>query len=85
VPYDDLWRWYGKWSSGDPPSYQSRRECISDLVRRIIEFVRQRSELHGARVFEEPTDWTKVDNTLDVMRRRLEQANGSSTCRQALL
>jgi hypothetical protein len=92
VPYDDLWRWYGKWSSGDLPSYQSRREYISDLFRPIIESVRQRSELHGARVFEEPTGWAKVDSTLDVMRRRLEQAKTEvefqgvgHACREALI
>jgi len=24
-PFSDLWRWYGRWSSGDLPTYQSRR------------------------------------------------------------
>ena len=92
VPYEDLWRWYGKWSSGDLPSYQSRREYISDLFRPITESVRQRSELHGARVFEEPTGWAKVDSTLDVMRRRLEQSKTEvefqgvgHACREALI
>ena len=31
IPYADLWDWYGRWSSGDLPSYQSRREYISGL------------------------------------------------------
>ena len=31
VPYTDLWEWYGKWSSGDLPTYQSRREYIREL------------------------------------------------------
>jgi len=32
LPYNDLWQWYGRWSSGDLPSYQSRRIYISDLI-----------------------------------------------------
>ena len=28
IPYRDLWDWYGKWSRGDLPTYQSRREYI---------------------------------------------------------
>jgi hypothetical protein len=24
-PYGDLWAWYGRWSAGDLPSWQSRR------------------------------------------------------------
>jgi hypothetical protein len=36
-PYADLWKWYGKWSSGDLPTYQSRREYISDLYAPLID------------------------------------------------
>ena len=92
VPYDDLWRWYGKWSSGGLATYQSRREYISDLFRPIIEAVRQRSGLHGARVFQEPTGWAKVDSTLDLIRGRLGQAKTEvewqgvgHACREALI
>jgi len=37
-PYSDLWAWYGKWSSGDLPSWQSRRDYIRGLFvsRRAI-------------------------------------------------
>jgi hypothetical protein len=92
VPCDDLWRWHGKWSSGDLPTWKSRREYVSDLFRPITESVRQRSELHGARVFSEPTGWAKVDSTLDLNRRRLEQAKTEvewqsvgHACREALI
>lgn len=39
LPYRELWDWYGRWSSGDLPSYKSRRtfvnELAGDLVRAI--------------------------------------------------
>jgi hypothetical protein len=92
VPFDDLWRWHGKWSSGDLPTWKSRREYISDLFGPIMEAVRQRSELHGARMFPEPTGWAKVDSTLDLIRRRLEQAKTEAewqsvghACREVLI
>jgi hypothetical protein len=37
-PFTDLWKWYGKWKN-DLPSYQSRREYISDLYDPIVELV----------------------------------------------
>jgi hypothetical protein len=92
VPYDDLWRWYKKWSSGDLPSYQSRRDYIGELFRPIIEAVRQGPALHGERVFQAPTGWAKVDTTLALMRGRLEQAKNEvdwqgvgHACREALI
>ena len=35
-PYDDLWAWYGKWSSGDLPTYLSRRQYLRDLYAPLI-------------------------------------------------
>ncbi len=31
ITYGSLWDWYGRWSSGDLPSYQSRRHARSAL------------------------------------------------------
>ena len=73
-PYDDLWSWYGKWSSGDLPTYQSRRQYISDLYRPLIGRLSEGPDVHGARVFEEPTGWAVIDRDLGQMRRLLEQA-----------
>ena len=91
MPYDDLWAWYGKWSSDDLPSYQSRREYISGLFRPISEALRRRPA-QGARVFPEPTGWDRVDRSLGLMRTRLEQATSEveyqgvgHVCREALI
>lgn len=32
ITYGSLWDWYGRWSSGDLPTYQSRRTYIGELV-----------------------------------------------------
>jgi len=71
-PYGDLWGWYGKWSSGDLPSYQSRRTYISDLYRPLID--RLLSGSQASQVFEEPTGWVAIDRDLGEMRRLLEEA-----------
>ncbi len=36
-PFDDLWAWHGQWSSGDLPSYASRRAYISSLANPVRE------------------------------------------------
>lgn len=36
-PFDDLWAWHGQWSSGELPSYSSRRTYISGLAKPVRE------------------------------------------------
>jgi len=74
-PYHDLWAWYGKWSSGDLPTYQSRRQYISELYAPLLERLRRGPASRGADVFEEPTGWVKVDRGIDEVRKQLEQAS----------
>jgi hypothetical protein len=74
-PYSDLWRWHGKWSSGDLPSYKSRREYISDLYAPLIERIKQGRLSQGLEIFDKPTGWVRVDRGLDEIRRRLEEAS----------
>lgn len=73
-PFGDLWAWYGKWSSGDLPTYQSRRQFISELYASLLNQIRAReSGGSGGREIE-PTGWVKVDRGLHEARRRLEAA-----------
>lgn len=74
IPYTDLWLWYGKWSSGDLPTYASRRTYISGLIEPLQVQLRERSVPRGAEVFPEPTGWARVDRTLDEARTSLESA-----------
>jgi hypothetical protein len=62
-PYDDLWAWYGKWSSGDLPTYASRRQYLNELYRPLLDLLRQGPKAGGPRVFDEPTSWPKVDRS----------------------
>ena len=90
-PYSDLWAWYGKWSSGDLPTYQSRRQYLSRLLDPLIEAVERGVEL-GESIFEEPTGWAKVDRQLDGAREQLARAQSEEDfqvvglrCREVLI
>lgn len=74
IPYADLWDWYGKWSSGDLPTYQSRREYLRGLFEPLETRLREGPSSRGAEVFPEPTGWVRVDRTLGEARVRLESA-----------
>ena len=37
IPFGDLWQWYGTWSDGTLPSYQSRREYITEMMQPTID------------------------------------------------
>jgi len=78
--YRDLWAWYGKWSSGDLPSYQSRRQYLGELYNPLLERIRQGPATQGAELFGEPTGWARVDRALTDMRQLLEQAGSEEQC-----
>ena len=74
-PYSDLWGWYGKWSSGDLPSYQSRREYLTELYAPLIKRLAQGVSPGGIGMFETPTGWVRVDRGLGEIRIRLAEAS----------
>ena len=92
IPYSDLWDWYGKWSSGDLPTYQSRREYISDLFKPLETRLRESPASRSAEVFQEPTGWPRIDRSLDQARSQLEYASSEEQfqavglyCRETLI
>jgi len=91
-PFADLWDWYGKWSSGDLPSYQSRRQFIAELYGPLLERLKRGTPTRASGIFNEPTGWAKVDRTLSEIRQRLERASTEEQfqavgllCREALI
>lgn len=72
-PYDDLWSWYGKWSDGSLPTYQSRRRYISDLYQPLLDALRLDSSVTIPQVLE-PTGWARVDRNVEKITKSLESA-----------
>lgn len=74
-PHFDLWRWYGKWSSGDLPTYNSRRGYIGEMYDSTIDAIHQGRVQVGSDLFTEATGWARVDRTVDKIRGALETAS----------
>ena len=73
VSFTDLWDWYGRWSSGDLPSYDSRRRFLAGLFNPLFEQVRaRRADRQAPNVI--PTGWFRVDRQVDEVRRRLAES-----------
>jgi hypothetical protein len=88
VPFSDLWQWYGRWSSGDLPSYQSRRQFIAELIDPLASRLRS----GRAPTVISPTGWSLVDQQIGIARKKLETAqieveyqSVGLVCREALL
>lgn len=73
-PYSDLWEWYGRWSSGDLPTYQSRRQFLSEMFTPLLQELRNRSTGKQPSTPQEPTGWPRVDRTIGEIRNRLASA-----------
>jgi hypothetical protein len=87
LPYGDLWDWYGRWSTGDMPTYQSRRMYLSELFSPLINRIQTGRPEDFA-----PTGWPRVDRTVDEIRKRLAGAAMEEQfqavgllCREALI
>ena len=53
LPYRELWQWQGRWSSGDLPTYASRRAFVADLFDPLLKQLRS-----GFSAPVEATGWT---------------------------
>ena len=69
IPFGNLWDWYGRWSSGDMPTWQSRRTYIAELVQSTVNQIRT-----GRAEEPVPTGWTRVDRVVDQIRDDLAHA-----------
>ncbi|WP_417549059.1 hypothetical protein [Methylophaga sp.] len=74
-PFKDLWEWYGKWSDGSLPTYQSRRAFVSNMFSTIIETIKGMKTASINPLFEEPTGWNRVDRSMGEIKLRLAQAS----------
>jgi len=62
--FDDLWQWYGRWSSGDMPQYQDRRVFVAELfapVHRSLAEAGDATRELAEGVHETPTGWPQID------------------------
>ena len=73
-PFADLWEWYGRWSSGDLPTYQSRREFIGKLYQPLLESLAGLGAPSPSEPDAEPTGWAKVDRAVQQIVQRVNSA-----------
>jgi hypothetical protein len=75
ISFPDLWQWYGKWSEGSLPTYQSRREYLGKMFDPLIETVKGMKSQIINPVFDDPTGWVRVDRSMGEIKIRLAQAS----------
>ena len=87
LPYANLWDWYERWTSGDMPTYQSRRAFVGELFNPLVNRLRT-----GREEDFEPTGWARVDRSVGELRDRLASAANEEQfqavgllCREALI
>jgi hypothetical protein len=90
-PHSDLWTWYGKWSDGSLPTYQSRRTYITSLYQPLLDAL-QLSTKEKPMSLPEPTGWARVDRNVDKIVQALEMASNEEDfqaigllCREAMI
>lgn len=87
LPYGNLWDWHGRWSSGDLPTYRSRRTFVGELFNPLLNRIRT-----GRVEQYEATGWERVDRNVGGLRDRLASSTTEEQfqavgllCREALI
>jgi hypothetical protein len=90
-PYSDLWSWYGKWSDGSLPTYQSRRRYIADLYKPLLDALKDATRVNTVQP-SDPTGWARVDRSVEKIIKTLETAKNEEDfqavallCREAII
>lgn len=90
-PYGDLWSWYGKWSDGSLPTYQSRRRYITDLYRPLLDALKLGAKSTTVQP-SDPTGWARVDRSIEKIIKTLETGTNEEDfqavallCREAII
>lgn len=73
IQFEDLWDWHGRWSSGDLPTYKSRREFVAALFNPLLARIRGNAQEPVLSQVGE-TGWLRVDRAVHEIRRRLAEA-----------
>jgi hypothetical protein len=74
-PFSNLWDWYKKWSSGEFPSYKSRRLFIEEMYFELLKLIHSSTE--NKNIVGQPyeiTGWLRVDRSVSEIRRLMLEA-----------
>jgi len=92
IVFNDLWDWYRKWRDGSLPTYQSRREFLSELFTPLLEQLEIEEKEPLNPIFTEPTGWDRVDRSLKEIKTRMIEASNEEQyqtvgllCRETLI
>jgi hypothetical protein len=72
--FNDLWQWYGKWSSGEMPQYKDRRAFIGEMYGNILKALQETEQPELLNVSVNMTGWERIDRTVKEIKIRLKQA-----------
>lgn len=91
-PYQDLWTWYGRWSDGSLPSWQSRRKYITALYQPLLDALAAGLTTASPVQPQEPTGWERLDRNVDKISNTLANAKNEEDfqtvgllCREAII
>jgi hypothetical protein len=72
--FNDLWQWYGKWSSGEMPKYKDRRAFIGEMYGNLLKALQETEQPELLNVSVDMVGWERIDRTVKQIKNLLTQA-----------
>lgn len=73
-PFNDLWQWYARWSSGEMPQYKDRRAYIGDIYGNLLKILQETEQPELLDISVNLTGWERIDRSVKEIKVRLNQA-----------
>lgn len=73
-PYNDLWQWYAKWSSGELSSYQTRRVFIGNMYGELLKNLQETDSPEGFDITINLSNWDRIDRSIREIKSQLKRA-----------
>ncbi|MEI7526709.1 MAG: hypothetical protein WCJ95_20340 [Mariniphaga sp.] len=73
--FNDLWQWYGKWTSGDMPQYKDRRAYIGEMYGNLIKTLQETEQPELLNVSVNLTGWERISRSVKEIKIRLQHAD----------
>lgn len=73
-PFNDLWLWYSRWSSG-MPQYKERRSFVVEMYGSLLNTLQEAEQSEMLNVSVNLTGWERLDRSVKEIRIRLKQSS----------
>ncbi|MEZ0486079.1 hypothetical protein [Fibrella aquatica] len=73
--FNDLWKWYERWRSGEMPQYKDRRLFIGEMYSGLLGILQETEQSEILNISVNMTGWERVERSISEVKNQLKSAS----------